>query len=290
MPRRRRKLAVYITVWAVLAGVCLTCAPDEPQHPCDPESSIYNGCEKVAIGGACTIDPECEGDSVGCVDGVCVCFPQCTGKECGDDGCGGSCGECGAGWQCDGDQQCFDPCVGKECGDDGYGGSCGACGAEEVCTDYSCEYPETWTDSKSGLIWQVEPTGGTMKWDAAKTHCSDLDLAGHTDWRLPNIGELRSLIRGCPATEQGSATCKVEEGGCLDSTCNDGSLCKYCSSNGGPADGCYWPDEMQGACSWYWSSSPVEDIDDYAWYVFFSHGFVDDLVVYLDNYGVRCVR
>ena len=30
-----------------------------------------------------------------CVDGVCVdCVPQCDGKECGDNGCGGSCGEC----------------------------------------------------------------------------------------------------------------------------------------------------------------------------------------------------
>ena len=30
-----------------------------------------------------------------CLGGKCVCNPACVGKKCGDDGCGGSCGECG---------------------------------------------------------------------------------------------------------------------------------------------------------------------------------------------------
>ena len=59
------------------------------------------------------------------------CELQCDdsdmGPPCGDDGCGGSCGECGGVCQCNDKGQCFDPCVGKECGDDGYGGSCGDC-------------------------------------------------------------------------------------------------------------------------------------------------------------------
>jgi len=46
---------------------------------------------------------------------------------------------------------------------------------------------------------------------------------------------------------------------------------------------------MFGTCSWYWSSSPVEDLGGYAWYVDFDDGYV---------YGggvdggkpVRCVR
>ena len=67
----------------------------------------------------------------------------------------------------------------------------------------------TWTDPDSDLMWQVEPTGGTMKWESAKTHCVDLDLAGHPDWRLPDIGEFRSLIRGCPDTELGSDSLHV---------------------------------------------------------------------------------
>lgn len=162
---------------------------------------------------------------------------------------------------------------------------------------------ETWTDPTSGLTWQVTPISDKSgqedwSWFAAKTYCNDLNLAGHTDWRLPDIGELRSLIRGCPVTEMGSATCEVEEGGCLDSTCTysscdyDDNLCGCCESFAGPADGCYWPDEMQGPCGDYWSSSAVEDLDDFAWYVRFDHGYVDFFVDVFDGFGVfvRCVR
>ena len=146
----------------------------------------------------------------------------------------------------------------------------------------------TWKDPTSGLTWQVTPTGGTMSWSEAKAHCAGLSLDGG-GWRLPKIGELRSLIRGCPATELGSETCKVEEGGCLDSTCNDGDLCEYCPGNDGPADGCYWPDEMQGECSWRWSSSPVEGYDGVAWLVGFHGGGVNFGGVGFDA-NVRCVR
>ncbi len=39
----------------------------------------------------------------GCVDGACVggCVVDCSGKECGSDDCGGSCGECSDGESCD---------------------------------------------------------------------------------------------------------------------------------------------------------------------------------------------
>ena len=30
-----------------------------------------------------------------------LCEPDCEGRECGDDGCGGSCGECNTGYTCD---------------------------------------------------------------------------------------------------------------------------------------------------------------------------------------------
>lgn len=56
--------------------------------------------------------------------------PDCTGKVCGPDGCGGSCGACPEGLACNlltGACPCTAKCAGKECGDDGCGGSCGAC-------------------------------------------------------------------------------------------------------------------------------------------------------------------
>lgn len=67
------------------------------------------------------------------------CVPACDGRYCGgDDGCGGSCGECGEGLACNAENRCEpNPCVpacdGRECGDDGCGGSCGTCTGEELC-------------------------------------------------------------------------------------------------------------------------------------------------------------
>jgi len=36
---------------------------------------------------------------------------------------------------------------------------------------------EVWKDASTGLIWQVSPTGGSMKWPAAKDHCANLNRA-----------------------------------------------------------------------------------------------------------------
>jgi len=146
----------------------------------------------------------------------------------------------------------------------------------------------TWKDPTSGLTWQVMPTGGTMDWSDAKPHCAGLSLDGG-GWHLPTIGELRTLIRGCPATEDGGS-CNVEEGDCLAWSCRDDS-CSGCSSYDGPGkDGMYWPDEIQGDCCWYWSSSPVEDSDGRAWNVNFYTGSVHDIHPVNNDGLVRCVR
>ena len=151
-----------------------------------------------------------------------------------------------------------------------------------------CVY-ECWTDSSSGLIWQVSPYGSGFNWNQAYEYCQDLNLCGKNSWRLPDIGELRSLIRGCPSTELGSETCKVEDGGCLVWSCTEGDLCEMCSYGGGPALGCYWPDEMQGSCSsGYWSSSSVED-KSYMWGVRFNQCYIyADFLTTAAK--VRCVR
>ena len=268
-------------------GSCGSCSSD---WHCGSNGECFDPCEGKHCGddgyggscGTCSAGWQCGEDQ--------TCFDPCESKECGDDGYGGSCGSCNAGWQCSESQVCFEPCEGKECGDDGYGGSCGSCNAGWQCSSGTCQLSPTWTDPDSGLMWQVEPTGGTMGWADANSHCSSLDLDGYTDWRLPDISELRSLIRGCPDTELGSSTCNVQLGGCLDSTCNTGDLCDHCSYNGGPADGCYWPDEMQGDFSCYWSSSVVAGVDYVAWHVCFYRGKVIYSVVVGSDGHARCVR
>ena len=261
-----------------LEGDVANCDPDLTADPCAGSVCGVGAIPGFKCGTCNACGTECSG-------GQCI-FTACEGKECGDDGCDGSCGACQAGWQCGGDDHCFDPCSGKECGDDGYGNSCGSCSQGVSCQNSKCQYPY-WTDPTSGLMWENPPMGGSKNLSQAKSYCENLNLGGYTDWELPTIGELRTLIRGCPATEDGGS-CNVEEGDCLAWSCRDDS-CKGCSYNDGPADGCYWPDEMQGTCSWYWSSSPVEGYDYGAWLVRFDYGSVNYDVVYGDE-RVRCVQ
>lgn len=46
-----------------------------------------------------------------------------------------------------------------------------------------------WTDPSTGLMW----TGKDVSWKKAMKYCRDLRLAGYSDWRLANIGELQGI-------------------------------------------------------------------------------------------------
>ncbi len=71
---------------------------------------------------------------------ACGCAPDCNGKTCGSDGCGGFCsgsyfaGGCPTGQTCQSGVCCRRDCTNRDCGDDGCGGSCGTCGDDEVCS------------------------------------------------------------------------------------------------------------------------------------------------------------
>ncbi|GMV39109.1 MAG: hypothetical protein AMXMBFR64_08250 [Myxococcales bacterium] len=80
---------------------------------------------------------DCPQDTPLCASGgQCVsCLPDCDGKTCGLDGCGGLCGVCPVGLDCDPNGHCCTPdCTGAECGSDGCGGTCGACGWPMHCS------------------------------------------------------------------------------------------------------------------------------------------------------------
>ena len=80
-----------------------------------------------------------------CYAGEC-CNPAagCEGKECGDFGCGSSCGKCpGPQDECvDGLCTCKPDCMDKNCGADGCVGSCGECEAPELCGLKQCIPPQ----------------------------------------------------------------------------------------------------------------------------------------------------
>jgi hypothetical protein len=51
----------------------------------------------------------------------------------------------------------------------------------------------TVTDITTGLMWQ-QTEAKAMTWEKALAYCENLNLAGYSDWRLPNIRELSSLV------------------------------------------------------------------------------------------------
>jgi hypothetical protein len=50
------------------------------------------------------------------------------------------------------------------------------------------------TDTLTGLVWVRAPVYASYTWTEALTYANDLNLCGFTDWRLPNINELKSLV------------------------------------------------------------------------------------------------
>jgi len=108
-------------------------------------SLLVAGCAGDSLPPPLSCGPVPDGDVAACPDGyacedaVCVCVPSCVGRECGDDGCGGSCGGCPVGEVCfrhpwgPTSECCVPHCEGMECGDNGCGGSCGGCSKGEVC-------------------------------------------------------------------------------------------------------------------------------------------------------------
>jgi len=51
----------------------------------------------------------------------------------------------------------------------------------------------TITDHFTGLTWQKSPHSDTLTWEDALQYSDSLSVAGYSDWRLPNIKELRSI-------------------------------------------------------------------------------------------------
>ncbi|MGR5140272.1 DUF1566 domain-containing protein [Photobacterium sp. DNB23_23_1] len=60
--------------------------------------------------------------------------------------------------------------------------------------DFSNNNNGTVTDNATGLTWQQADSGAGMDWPAALEYCENLELAGNSNWRLPNIKELQSIV------------------------------------------------------------------------------------------------
>lgn len=50
------------------------------------------------------------------------------------------------------------------------------------------------TDNITNLVWQKQDDATGRTWEAAISYCESLSLGSFTDWRLPNVKELGSLV------------------------------------------------------------------------------------------------
>jgi len=156
-----------------------------------------------------------------------------------------------------------------------------------------------WCDPSSGLCWQDPVDGAERTWSDAMAYCSGLSLGGYGpgSWHLPTISELRSLIRGCPASVTGG-TCGVTDS-CPGDGCWRRAECGGCDEYGGSGvgrnisgqrtTGCYWTEGLDGKCGFYWSSSSYGGGVSDAWFVSFNTGFIFELRSDATSL-VRCVR
>ncbi len=59
--------------------------------------------------------------------------------------------------------------------------------------DFSDNGDGTIRDNATGLEWQQDQPN-SMKWQDALNYCNGLELGGNSDWRLPNVKELESIV------------------------------------------------------------------------------------------------
>jgi len=241
------------------AGVCCdrACA-----GTCEECTAVTGGRCQLKSGMVCNPASDCL-DAAICSGTSATCparQPKSAGTACGTVTCAGNvqsastcdgAGNCGTRtstdcwpFKCQGGAGCKTSCAAStDCVQEGAV----FCGANGQCrTDPGC-----WRDLTTNLLWQVDPEAKYYQLADAKSLCTNLSLCGFDDWSLPDIDQLRSLIRGCANTQTGGA-CGITTS-CLTDACE--AACVPCEEMMGPYSGCYTDPGVGGPCSLYWSTS-----------------------------------
>jgi hypothetical protein len=123
-------------------------------------------------------------------------------------------------------------------------------GTSQLRSKYTDNGNGTVSDSSTGLVWQKcsygqDPTtcsgaANTPAWSGSISYCEGLTLGGRSDWRLPNVNELRSIVDNSKLTAP-----------TIDTT--------------------VFPN-TQTANYWYWTSTTYSFITTSAWHVDFNGG------------------
>ncbi len=127
----------------------------------------------------------------------------------------------------------------------------------------------------TAYTWGMTSSPYTMNGTIVTTFLATLNagggFAGHTDWRIPNVNELQSIVNYqnlSPAVDTA-----------FNTSCAAGCTVLTCSCTQSFFFGDYWP------------STTYQDFPGYAWYVSFFSGYVDSSNGGKSNsYSVRAVR
>jgi len=243
-----------------------TCADGNtvPGDGCSASCRVETGYACHHLPSVCARNDDCAGDPClngsTCVDGVnsytCACAAGWSGTNCEIDinGC--------APQPCENGGACVDGLGSFTCTcPDGFAGPTCAIDLEWTRGAAAAESPSAFTtsaltvaDAATGLEWQRESPSSTFSWSQAKSYCLGLSLDGRTDWRLPTRVELRSIVdsaRFDPSIEAAVFT--------------------------------------STALDWYWTATPVANVSNAAWLVFFRYGNAFHYPTSRASH-VRCVR
>lgn len=137
--------------------------------------------------------------------------------------------------------------------------------AQPSYTKYMLSSEEVTLDHRTGLMWAADGAaagcagGGLLTWVSALNQCESLSFAGFSDWRLPDIRELMSIVNYGAGTPPAVNTA-------------------------------YFPNTVS---NYYWSSTTYLFAPSYAWSINFSDGMFITSVLGNQktntNY-LRCVR
>ena len=137
---------------------------------------------------------------------------------------------------------------------------------------------------RKGLQWSNKAPN-RMDWNDAINYCRNLNEGGYSDWRLPNIDELRTLVQNCFNTEIGGKCKLSEKNACLsDKCCSPYGSC-FCATRN---DGYYSKLGDDNNVS-LWSSSAYSDYPMQKWIMFFGNAGPSRTGENANEY-VRCVR
>lgn len=96
--------------------------------------------------------------------------------------------------------------------------------------DFTNNGDGTITDHATGLMWQQNDNGSAILWEDALSYAENHSYAGYSDWRLPNVKELQSIVdyTRSPATSGSAALDPLFQ-------------CTQIANEAGESDyGCYW--------------------------------------------------